>query len=258
MTHASEAMHWYGRDGSPQYTLIGANGKQRPPTLRDARKLGLVPSVTSVIRCAAAPGLERWKQEQVLMAALTLPRKPGEPEADWLKRVVQDSQEQGRKAAERGTAIHAAIQGHYEGKPPTPEYWPHVKGTRDALREYADAKWIAERSFASLMGYGGKCDLYAVDSPYVCDFKTKEFGPDDDLKTWAEHAMQLAAYREGLLVPSARCAIVYVSVTVPGLARVIEIEEEELQQGWRMFQGLLQYWCAKSGYNPAFEEAIAA
>ena len=92
MTHASESMHWYGRDGSPQYQLIGANGKERPPTLRDARKLGLVPSVTSIIRCAAAPGLERWKQEQVLMAALTLPRNPDEPEAIWLRRVMQDSQ----------------------------------------------------------------------------------------------------------------------------------------------------------------------
>jgi hypothetical protein len=136
MAHASESMHWYGQDGSPQYTLIGANGKERPPTLRDARKLGLVPSVTSVIRCAAAPGLERWKQEQVLMAALTLPRRPDEPEADWLRRVVQDSQEQGRRAAERGTAIHAAIQGHYEGVPPQEEYWRFVSGAKEAVADH--------------------------------------------------------------------------------------------------------------------------
>jgi hypothetical protein len=255
--HPSEQMHWYGQDRSPQYTLIGANGKERPPTLRDAKKLNLVPSVTTIIKCAAAPGLERWKSNQVLLAALTLPRKDGEEEADWLKRVVQDSQEQGRKAAERGTAIHAAIQGHYEGRPPSPEYWPHVKGVKDALSEFT-AKWVPERSFASLMGYGGKCDLYSVDHPYVLDFKTKEFGPEDELRTWDEHAMQLAAYREGLLVPEATCLIVYVSATTPGLVKVIDIEEEELQKGWKMFQGLLKYWCAKSGYNPSFEEAIAA
>lgn len=259
MTHAAESMHWYGRDGSPQYTIKGVNGNERPPTLRDARKLGLVPSVTSIIRCAAAPGLEMWKRDQVLMAALTLPRKPEESEADWLKRVVQDSQEQGRKAADRGTAIHAAIQGHYEGVPPEQDYWLHVNGAIRALIGYApSAKWVAERSFASLMGFGGKCDLYSVDPAYVCDFKTKEFGPEDDLKTWPEHAMQLAAYREGLLVPDALCAIVYVSVTVPGLVQVIEIEPEELEKGWKMFQGLLTYWQAKSGYMSAFEEAVAA
>ena len=262
MTHASESMHWYGRDGSPQYQLIGANGKERPPTLRDARKLGLVPSVTSIIRCAAAPGLERWKQEQVLMAALTLPRNPDEPEAIWLRRVMQDSQEQGRKAADRGTAIHAAIQGSYEGKHPGDTYLPHTLAADGAITEWLKMKSglsvEAERSFAHPLGYGGKVDLYGYPPNFVADFKTKEFDANAELKTFDEHAMQLAAYREGLEMPDARCAIVYVSASVPGLARLIEIEKEDLEKGWEMFQGLLSYWQAKSGYVSAFEEAIAA
>jgi hypothetical protein len=258
MAHASESMHWYGQDGSPQYTLIGANGKERPPTLRDARKLGLVPSVTSVIRCAAAPGLERWKQEQVLMAALTLPRRPDEPEADWLRRVVQDSQEQGRRAAERGTAIHAAIQGHYEGVPPQEEYWRFVSGAKEAVADHFKiySGWIPEKSFAHSLGYGGKVDLHTKDA--VLDFKTKEFSDGADLKTWDEHAMQLAAYRYGLDMPHARCAIVYVSASVPGLVRVMEIDDEDLEKGWEMFQGLLSYWQAKSGYMSCFDEKVAA
>lgn len=256
MIHAAENTHWYDRAGKPCYTIVGKNGKERATTLRDAREHRYVPSVTSIIRCAAAPGLEIWKQNQVLMAALTLPRRPDEPEAQWLERVVQDSKEQGRKAAERGTAIHAAIQGHYEGEPPAEEYWLHVRGTMGAVEGWLDLQpWKPERSFSHPLGYGGKCDLSC--NIAVLDFKTKEFGPDDKLKTWDEHAMQLSAYRYGLDIPEARCAIVYVSVTHPGLVRVMEIPEDELGKGWEMFQGLLSYWQAKSGYFSAFEEIAA-
>ena len=246
MTHAAENTHWYTKDGEPAYEVPAAKGGNRPTTLRDARKLGLVPSVTTIIRCAAAPGLERWKQEQVLHAALTLPRLPDQSESDWIEKVWADSKEQGKKAAERGTAIHAAIQGYYEGKTPDVAFGTCVSGTEKAIFEsFGEQDWDAEASFSHTSGYGGKIDLSAA-SGIVADFKTTE-KPLDDLKTWDEHAMQLAAYREGLKMPSARCAIVYVSVTEPGKARVIELPEDELKQGWGMFQGLLNYWYAKTG-----------
>lgn len=256
----SESLHWYMQDGTPAYEVEAAKGGMRPTTLRDARKLGLVPSVTSVIKCAAAPGLERWKQEQVLMAALTLPRKPDEPESDWLKRVVHDSQETGRKAASRGTAIHAAIQGHYEGKPPPDEYWTHVKACQLNIGlRYGECEWIPEAAFAHPLGFGGKCDLHAkVAEHVVLDFKSKEFNQDDELKTYDEHAMQLAAYRVGLNIPTAQAAIVYVSSTAPGLVRILEIEEPQLKAGWEMFESLLKFWQAKNGYRPIFEEKQAA
>lgn len=124
---ASESGHWYLADGTPYYTLVGANGKERPVTLRDARKVGALPSVTTIIRMAAAPALERWKRNQLLLAALTLPRHDGESEADWLKRVEQDWQEEGRAAADKGSAIHAAIEQHFRGEIPDEELWPWVK-----------------------------------------------------------------------------------------------------------------------------------
>ena len=80
----------------------------------------------------------------------------------------------------------------------------------------------------------------------VVDFKTKEFDESKPPDTWDEHALQLAAYREGFEMPSARCAIVYVSVSVPGLAVVRELPEEDLERGWRMFVALLTYWKAKN------------
>lgn len=262
MIHASESQHWYKRDGSPCYEVMSAKpGVMRPATLRDARKLGLVPSVTSIIKCAAAPGLELWKANQLMMAALTLPRLQDEPEKDWLTRVVRDSKEHARKAAERGTAIHAAIQGFFQHEPTDPGYMPHIEAACFALHDWAKLDHdcaMVEQSFACDLGFGGKVDI-ACTSPYlVADFKTKEFGEADDLKTWDEHAMQLAAYRHGLGMPEARCAIVYVSVTNPGLAKLIEISQEDLAKGWKCFYSLLHFWQAKTGYSSSFSRELAA
>lgn len=255
MIHASESQHWYTRKGEPAYEVKAVNGNMRPATLRDARKIGLVPSVTTIIGCCDKPGLNRWKLEQMMHAALTLPRGPEEPEADWISRVWTDSKETARKAAEKGTAIHAAIQGAFEDRVIWNEYIPHFEGARDAMKIWAgDQAWTPERSFASILGFGGKVDLSSQD--VVVDFKTKEFGPDSGLKTWDEHAMQLAAYRHGLGMPNARCAICYVSVTHPGLAMLIEIPEKDLANGWKMFLGLLMYWTAKTGFDPSWSEPV--
>lgn len=256
---ASEAGHWYKADGSPCYEVPDKQGNLRPATLRDARKLGLYYSVTGIIRCAAAPGLETWKQNQVLMAALTLPRLPNEPDESFCKRILHDSQEQARKARDRGTDIHAAVQGHFEGNPPSEEFWPHVKGVADLLAaNCVTSGWVAEKSFAHPFGFGGKCDIHSRE--WVLDFKTKEFTPEEapTLKTWDEHAMQLAAYRAGLEVHSARCGIVYISTSSPGLCRLLEIDEREIEQGWAMFTGLLHYCKAKTGHYPETFQRVAA
>ena len=68
----SESGHWYDQNGDPAYTLIGANGKERNTTLRDAKTYGLVPSVTTIIGMIAKPGLENWKITQAIKAATTL------------------------------------------------------------------------------------------------------------------------------------------------------------------------------------------
>jgi hypothetical protein len=245
MAHASESGHWYTKTGQPMYEIKGANGNMRPTTLRDARKLDLVPSVTTIIKQAAAPGLERWKINQTLLAALTLSRFDGEPEDAYLDRIIRDSQEQGRKAAEKGTQIHAAIQGHYEGEKTWPAMLPYVSGAYEVLDEaWGDVDWICEKSFAHPLGYGGKADLHA--EGLVGDIKTKEFDSVDDKKlAWDDHAIQLAAYREGLGMPIAMCFNLFVSTTVPGLCHIHIWSEEEIRRGWAMFRSLLAYWKAK-------------
>lgn len=245
--HPAESAHWYTMDGMPAYETQAKNGSMRPTTLRDARTRKLIPSVTTIIKSAASPGLEQWKLEQMLLAALTLPRLDKEPETDFLKRVRADSKEQAKAASERGTALHASIEGSYKGNDDG-KHPQHVHGVRKALESvYGKQDWIAEKSFGSQYGFGGKIDLCS--SAAVLDIKSKEFSDEKPPEGYDEHLMQLAAYRMGMNLPSAACANVFVSVTHPGLVHIHPWSEEDLQRGWKMFCGLLNFWYAKTGLD---------
>lgn len=252
-TRASESQHWYTRDGLPRYTVTAKNGKERNTTLRDARTENLVPSVTTVLNVAAKPALMMWMQRQVLMAALTLPKIDNELEDEFIDRIIRDSKEQGKAAADAGTDIHAAVQGYYEGQV-YPRHQQHVLGCITALREhFGDAAWISERSFGHSLGFGGKCDLYVKGSEgfdgIVVDVKTKEFSDPAKVDAYDEHLMQLAAYRVGLGVPFARCANIFVSRTVLGLSVVKEWDAKDLDRGWEMFCSLLKFWQLKNNHQ---------
>jgi hypothetical protein len=241
--------HWYTKDGAPAYTIEGKTGV-RNTTLRDARKLGLLPSVTTINNMLSKAGLDTWKQQQVLLAALTLPRLPDEPEQEWLSRVMQDSKATGREAAERGTAIHAVIEAYFD-QVYMPEKPAYLDGVDKALQDaFGSQLWLSERSFGHYLGYGGKCDLMAhpvngKGDGFVVDFKTKDTDLDK-VDVYFEHEMQLAAYREGLGVPNARCAIVFVNGT-NNQVKLIEIEDQKLQNGWDCFQHLLRVYQIKNG-----------
>lgn len=244
----SESGHWYTKDGVPAYTTIGRTG-ERPTTLRDARKLGLLPSVTTIIGQLSKAGLDTWKQQQVLLAALTLPRIPTESEQEWLSRVMQDSKATGREAAERGTAIHGVIQGYFE-QVYMPEKPPYLEAIEGALKgAFGDQLWVSERSFGHHLGFGGKVDLMAKKTVghggFCVDFKTKETDLDK-VDVYFEHELQLAAYREGLAIGNARCAIVFVNGKT-NQVKLIEIEEERLQKAWECFQHLLRVYQIKNG-----------
>jgi len=248
-TRASESNHWYDFDGQPKYTVPSKkDGLPRATTLRDARTMNLVPSVTTVLNVAAKPALIQWLQRQVLMAALTLPRNPTETEDEYIERIMHDSKQEGKAAADKGTEIHEAIQGFYEGKG-LGQYPVEVATTSAKIREkYGHQEWIAERSFAHDLGFGGKCDLHS--KGIVLDIKTKEFSDPEEVVGYDEHLMQLAAYRVGLGMPDAVCANVFVSRTNSNLVVIKEWTQDELTKGFGMFHHLLQFWIIKNKYQP--------
>ena len=230
VTQESNSAHWYTKDGQPSYTRMGKNGMFRNTTLRDAKKEGLLPSVTTIIGCLAKPGLERWKQEQVLLASLTLPRNNNEPEADWLTRVIQDSRSTGLDAMTRGTNMHNILESYFNQEF-MPEYPDYVRRTEKKLRDhFGDHFWKPEQSFAHPLGFAGKVDLHSEEG-IVVDFKTKL--SLENAAVYTEHILQLVAYAHGLNMPKARCAIAFVS---DDDTQIHEIDENDLQHHWKMFQ----------------------
>lgn len=253
IARSAESVHWYRKDGAPQYTVKAKDGSDRPTTLRDARKLDLLPSVTTILKLLSKPALEAWKQEQMLLAALTLPRLEKESEKDLVARIVADSKETAKQAAERGTRIHEEVESHFAGTK-SDRGWAVEEALFEHFKLHPNNPWLVERAFANELGFGGKVDLYCTPNEFakygiVADIKSKEFSNPDDVVAYEEHLMQLAAYRMGLNIPHARCANVFVSVFNPKLIKIIEWSEEDLERGWKMFECLLNFWIIKNKFG---------
>ena len=182
-----QSNHWYTRDARPAHTVRARDGTERPTTLRDARQLGLVPSVTTVLSVIAKPQLETWKVRQGILAALTLPRAEGETDEAYLDRVLADSRQQAIDAADEGSRIHAAIEDHFAGRLIPAHYVPHAVAARDALNAMFPGvdDWIAEQRFAHPSGYGGCCDLHSPSARVIVDWKGKD-GPRDGARGHVE------------------------------------------------------------------------
>ena len=255
-----EGGHWYAQDGAPAYTQPNKSkpGESRPTTIRDAKKLDLVPSVTGILNMAAKPALERWKLQQLMMAALTLPAIDGESVSEYESRLWEDSNAQAKEARDKGTEIHGFIEGWFEKREATDN--PYVLAVLHALRDnFGEQGWLQEKSFARL-GFGGKVDLHSKN--VVVDYKTKDFTEKDMFRwkkdgskgaaipfTYIENKMQLSAYRKGLNLPDAVIANVYIAreLQEDGTALVkVEIHDDDK---WPEFECLLKYWQLIKGVN---------
>jgi hypothetical protein len=258
---ASESGHWYAKDGSPAYTMKGANGQERAVTLRDARKTGLLPSVTTICRLEAKPQLERWKIEQGMLSCLTLPRLAGESEDAFIKRALDDSKQQAIKAAARGTLIHGLLE-RAVGNDPMEGVGADLMAIIEPVLQWLSANfgaynWSPERSFAG-PGFGGKIDLHGVNVGHavVIDFKVKSGISGKTTLAYDEHVTQLAAYAYGVAygcskaIGVARCLNLFIDADVPGVIVPHEWSTQKRDDGWEAFQCLLRLFQIRKGYKP--------
>jgi hypothetical protein len=257
---ATEAGHWYSPTGEPCYTIIGKNGNERPTTLRDAREFDLAPSVSAIIKCAATDALTYWQITQALLSSVALPRIDGESDEAFILRARTDARVRSEEVRDLGSHIHGCIEKCLLGQEYDDDFEKHVTAALYELGTFVGplSTIRAEKSFCHHLGFGGKCDVHKkpeidVDEAhpgFVVDFKTKDFDADNLPLAYDNHAMQLAAYREGFDMPDARCAIIFVSTKVPGLTHLVEIDQGELNRGWEMFQCLLEFWQLQKRYHP--------
>lgn len=251
--------HWYAPDGSPFYTIRSATGAERSVTLRDARKIGAVPSVTTVLQVLAKPALEAWKVRQGILAALTLTRSDDEPDDAYLARVLADSNAQAKAAAEEGTRIHDAIEQGMRGQYVIDAYMPHVDAVRARLAELFPhvTDWTAEQSFAHSSGFGGKVDLHSPSTGIVVDYKGKDGDFTDGKKLAYDQHYQLAAYQHGLRLPTNVCANLFVSRTHPGCVAHHVWTADDIRDGLAIFLDTLSLWKRLRRYEPSFAARAA-
>jgi len=241
MAHIKENTHWYDLEGNPAYTVKDKKGNERPTNLRDARKEGYVPSVTTIMGEANKPGLNNWIAEQNILSAITLPRIDGETDSELMARIKEDAREQARAAAEKGTQIHAWIQQGFEGGLLEEEAYEYYIVAKETLDKECDLQeWMPEQSFC-YKDHGGKVDLPCPH--YIIDIKTKE--SEKKFGVFDEHFMQLATYRRGLNYLQAECGILFVSYDFK--CKLILIPEDKLIRGLKMFDALKDFWYAKTG-----------
>jgi hypothetical protein len=240
-----ESTHWYDQAGKPAYTIVGKNGKERATTLRDAREHNYFPSVTTIFGMIAKPGLENWKIDQALLSALTLPKLADESLSDFMARAKKDAKEQSIKAAEAGTLIHADIEKGFKDGTRSPAY----NATRKELDIiFPGIQWIAEDSFSSTHGFGGKVDLYSP-AGIVVDFKTKDGITQEASKlVYDEHGMQLSAYALGLGFDEPIRVSIFIDRTNPGYVVSHVWDKESHRNHADMFLSILRYWQLSKNY----------
>ena len=288
-----ENAHWYRRDGEPLHSVLSTKGEPRPTTLRDARKLGLLPSVTNVLGVINKPELVEWKMTQAVLAALTLPRMDGEELGVFAKRVVEDAQGQMKGAAEFGSAFHAGaeqVARSLEVDPAGPcAAWLNLH--RDWFQANCIRVVWTERVLVNAeLGYAGTADLLVEHQAHgltLVDYKTQGAGArpprpggrigegalgggggskagckpalrgEWEPRVYRSWCQQLAAYRRAIGSPVA-CLSLIVNSTEP----VEPIEhlwsEEELRAGWESFEAALVIWRNEKGYDPRRKTELTA
>lgn len=257
-THDSSGSHWYYVDGRPCYELPKKDGNgMKATTLADARKLNLLPSVTTILRVLAKPALESWKMEQACLAVMTAPRLPDEVLDAFVERVLhteEQHKQEAAQAADRGIAIHDAVECLVHGKPEEAEPWtlefaesPYMYMVGQCNKILGTEVILCGQGFAGKTDFIGDCGDYDI----IVDWKSSKKLPDK--ASWPEHVLQLSAYAKahsmnnsGRPIKTANC---YISSITAGLYMFFNNPswEETYEQG---FAPLLKYWQFANQYHP--------
>jgi len=249
--------HWYRSDGTPVHTLPSPNGQgRRPTTIDDARRMRLFPSVTSILNILAKPGLESWKLTQVALASLRTPKQLGESENYWCRRVRNAAFDQVEKAADLGSAIHAALEQGMNGEPYNPELSVYVE---PVIRwKESTGIEIVEREIRIVNlnhGFAGTADVlfrYGTNGIGILDYKTRKTKPGVEVSAYDAQAMQLASYAATYWaeenIHRVVGANVFISSTEPGRMEVVK--HANLIRHWEAFKRLAGVWRHLNDYDP--------
>lgn len=259
----SEGSHWYWKHAEAAYEVPRADGKGwRPTTLADARKLNLLPSVTTILRILHKQALVDWLVEQACLAVLTAPRQPSETLDAFVERVLHTERQQdqeAQKARDLGTDIHAALECWFSGQEVPAEFRPWIEGPAREIG--AGRRYVVAEKIVVGTGYAGRVDLIQEtgDDWWLWDFKTTKTLPEPG-EAWPEHRLQLAAYAAAwwnavemggveAWGKHIKCANCYISTVESG--KFVICEHDDWQATFNAgFRPLVEHWQWSTGYKP--------
>ena len=259
-----DSSHWYSLDGKPVHTQPTKDGDgQRATTLRDARKMMLLPSVTSIIGILDKPQLTRWKMREVAKAAIAIPGPQGEePVERFADRAIEAAMSQVGEAADLGSRIHAAIENLMRGsaEEPSEELKPYVKPVLDWMRQVGVKVTHSEIVLVNAVhGFAGRVDaLFTWGDGFgklgILDFKTKKTKEGEKVEAYDEHTLQLAAYAATHYgaehLQHVVAANLFISSTEPGRLEVVKHDKAKLVAAYEAFCQMCAVWRFRKGYDP--------
>lgn len=249
---ARSASHWYHPDGSPCYEVaMATKDGMRPTNIKDARKLGLYPSVTTLQAEINKEMLNAWRVDQGILAALANPVPlPGETHDDHMRRIAIASDSVVDEARKRGVLIHEAVERfiNYGEETQDTVIRPLVQPYYDWHRKNVEKVYYCEKPVVhSGVGYAGKLDAkLGIVGRGICitDFKSRKRASTGKYLVYDENGEQLVAYREADARTDQRadhCVSIIINSQEPDL-HLHEWPEEQCARFWEAFQLLVKRW----------------
>lgn len=248
----SKTSHWYTKEGTACHEVPYADpGKgMRSTTLADARKLKLLPSVTTICNVLDKPALTEWKIRNAIEAALTTPRNPDESLDDFATRVLAvDTESISDTARGLGMDIHDGIESLLAGKTYHPELALFIQPAAAIVT--AAGRVIATEKIVVGEGYAGKTDCITEGNAItVWDFKSTS-ARKLPAKSYPEHRLQLAAYAAALGNTGGEpitTVNIYISTINPG--EIVVCENQDWKADFAIFKKVCELWCWQNNFIP--------
>lgn len=240
MAKFTPSAHWYHEDGRPCYEIpMSTKSGLRKPNILDARRLGLLPSVTTIEGIIEKPQLANWKMRQLLHAAKQtdidkiidetakiVKKFQFKTEDEWHNEIARVAEEKWYDVSiERyenatsekrllGSAVHTAIASWLQGvdpvypedqKPFAVKTIPFINTFMSWYRQNMMVKQEPEieGTIPTTLGYGGRFDYLGRDKKKVLtllDYKTTGIKDSNkNFKPYPSWPTQGAAYATALI-----------------------------------------------------------
>jgi hypothetical protein len=262
MIKFSDGAHWYDKAGKPQHDA----------DLRVARKQLLMASVTTIDKAQFKNDfLDRWKMNQLVIAASENARQGHESTEEYANRIYELSMEKATKAAEFGKEVHAAIEV-YPQMPLNPVMAPYFdefgKWCSENITEIIGTEMVLVDNDIGVAGRGDWKGTHKTLGTVILDFKTQDVKKDDKGRKkpafYDAWPRQLAFYAvadaklSGMFPAIPTCISLVIDSNEPAPPFIKVWDRDEIKSAYEDFVLAVYAWHKKRRYWPVGQFSVTA